>query len=99
MLTKLILPKHVTELELHNIDLKMFEKRCSLPILDGEEVHKIEQALIWSCTEQRLIKLKLWGDPEELEIAGVAKSIHTYSREIKFEIADATQWIKINQIV
>lgn len=91
-----ILPEHKEAMKCQSREAT----RKTRPILDGQELEQIQQALSESLHEHRRITLRLFHEFEDVEVSGIVTAVQTYRREIKLTIApDEWRWIQIEDIL
>lgn len=94
--TKFILPEHREAMERQRLG----EGRRQRPTLDAQELELIERALAESYRDHRRITLRVFGEYEDRELAGIVTAVQTYRREIKLATgAGQWQWVRIEDIL
>lgn len=94
--SRMMLPEHKETI----IRRQLEEGRKDKPVLDSQEMELIEQTLAESFHTHRKIKVRLFDEYEDQELAGTVSVIHTYQREIKLATGIGKwEWIKIDDIV
>lgn len=93
--SRIIIPEHKSAI-LHHA--KERQRRIK-PILDSQETEQIERTLNESLHLHISVILRIFGEYEDSELKGHVTSIHTHKREIKFQLSDDWEWIKIEDII
>ncbi|GIO84507.1 hypothetical protein J25TS5_14390 [Paenibacillus faecis] len=94
--TKFILPEHGEAMERQQLE----EGRQQRPTLDTQELELIERALAESYRDHCRIRLRLFDEYEDIELAGIVTAVHTYRREVKLATGPGDwQWVRISDII
>ncbi|OAB33855.1 YolD-like family protein [Paenibacillus glacialis] len=73
--------------------------RREKPLLDEQEIHRIERVLIDSYNRRTFITITLFDPFDDVQMKGLVIVINTYLREIKLWFEDEYNWIKMIDII
>jgi len=94
--SRMMLPEHSVAINQQLRD----EGRKVMPMLDAQEMELIERALAESYRDHRRIKLRVFDEYEDIELAGIVTAVQTYRWEIKLATGPGDwQWVKIEDIL
>lgn len=94
--SRMMLPEHR-----YAINRKQQEEgRKEKPILDVQEIELIENAIVESFQEHRMITIQIFNEYNDIYLTGIVTLIQTYRREIKLSTeSGGLEWIGIEDII